>query len=316
MEAALSGAAFNKRKVKLNSSLYNFTIIFLGIFLEALPFVMIGMLLSSLFEVFIPPDHLKRFLKGKLFSYFLIGGAAFFFPICECAIVPVARRLVKKGMPAALAITFMLAAPTVNFVVLLSTRYAFVSSGFYPVMRFLSGYTVAVLSGLMFSYFAKERDCFKEESALPVSEESCSCCHSDEKNSILYNIIFHTSRELYDVGRYLIVGASLSAFVQVYVPIEKLRILGMNPVLGIVILMGLAFLLSLCSEADAFVAATFQGRFLPSAILSFMVFGPMVDMKNILMLASVLKRRYLLLLAGIVSILSFLLHLTLGFLIV
>lgn len=277
----------------MNLSLNNVLIIFLSIFLEALPFVLVGSILSSVFEVFLSPGSLKKFSNGNIRSYFFIAMVAFFFPICECAIIPIMRRLIKKGLPVSLSLTFMLAAPTVNFVVLTSTGHAFPNANFYPVMRMVMGYFVAVFSGLIFSKWIEEEECLKEEKKTVILPHTCTCCQEEERNfnkKILTKLLFHTSEELYDVGRYLIFGAALSALLQVYVPSQFLATIGLHPVFGIVVLMGLAFLLSLCSEADAFIAATFQNRFLPSAVLSFMVFGPMVDIKNILLLTTVLKK--------------------------
>lgn len=303
----------------MNLSLNNVLIIFLSIFLEALPFVLLGSILSSFFEVFLSPGSLKKVSNGNIRSYFFVAIAAFFFPICECAIIPVMRRLIKKGMSPSLSITFMLAAPTVNFVVFASTVHAFPNANFYPVMRVVMGYFVAVFSGLIFSKWIEDEECLREEKKTAILPHTCTCCQEEEQNSnkkILTKLLSHTSEELYDVGKYLIFGAALSALLQVYVPNQLLTTIGLHPVFGIVALMGLAFLLSLCSEADAFIAATLQGRFLPSAVLSFMVFGPMVDIKNILLLTTVLKKKYLIQLVSVIAGLCFILHFTLGFFIV
>lgn len=321
----------------------SFSVIFLSILLEALPFVMIGTIVSSLIEVFVTPEWLQSHLpKKRGVSYLVAGMAGFLFPVCECAIVPIMRKLLKKGMPLGVAVTFMLATPTINPVVLLSTHYAFPNTWMFPILRGIFGYLSAVLIGVIMSKIAKSEDVLlqenpnvscscnhhhesKQQALSPIlqygqplshthrheeyqeglifecshtNETMCACGHNHlrhEKNvkGIFVDVIAHTSIELYEVGRFLIIGACLSAAMQVFVPREYLFLLGTNRVLAILSMMLLAFVLSLCSEADAFIAATFQKQFLDSALVGFLIFGPMMDIKNMLMLSTVFKPKLL-----------------------
>ncbi|MDO4794012.1 MAG: permease [Filifactor alocis] len=315
----------------MSASIYSCSIIFLSVFLEALPFVLIGTIVSSLIEVFVSRDMIERIGGRGVFSYLLMGLAGMVFPVCECAIVPIVRRLLRKGMPVGLALTFMLSVPIVNPVVLLSTYYAFPGDLFYPLMRGVSGYIIAVVIGLFMNRRISEEAVVGYEEMhhrkissafvplLSLHEGGCECEHCSDLNKrksvkeVVRSILEHTSTELYTSGRYLILGVFIASLMQVYVPKEALFRVGTHPVLGILVLMFFAFVLSLCSEADAFIAATFRGSFSPVSVLSFMVLGPMIDIKNILMLSGVFGKRVILRLVLAVSGLCFVFMFILGF---
>lgn len=325
----------------------DFGIIFLSILLEALPFVLIGTIASALIELFVSEQWVQSHLpKKEWIAYFVAGGMGVLFPICECAIVPVVRRLVKKGIPLGVAITFMLSVPILNPIVLLSTRYAFMNQPEMMWYRGLFGYAGAVMIGMIVSHLLTKKDLVEQ-----THSHSCSCghhhmddYHNEEKHallnesydrsfkgeysplleemrydsdfskeshhgcehteeeceeiyfsvsSILKSIFGHTAVEFYEVGQFLIIGASISALMQVALPKQYWIELSSNSVVSILVMMGLAFLLSLCSEADAFIAASLRGQFGGSSLLAFLIFGPMIDIKNTLMLSTVFRKKAL-----------------------
>lgn len=322
----------------------DFGIIFLSILFEALPFVLIGTIASAMIELFVSERWVRNHLpKKEWIAYFVAGGMGLFFPICECAIVPVVRRLVKKGIPLGVAITFMLSVPILNPIVLLSTRYAFMNQPEMMWYRGLFGYTGAVMIGILVSNFLRKED-LVEETHIHVCACDCGHHHDGEQQAgwgqehshslvgeydpilqgvhehhtfeeehccsyehghgeciescfscfiILKSILSHTVAEFYEVGKFLIIGASLSALMQVALPKQYWMQLSSNPIISILVLMGLAFLLSLCSEADAFIAASLRGQFGRSSLLAFLIFGPMIDIKNTLMLATVFQKKAL-----------------------
>lgn len=304
-----------------------FAITFLSILLEALPFVLIGTIISSLIEIFVSQEWISNHLPKKSIIAFLVAGlAGLVFPICECAIVPIMRRLVKKGMPIGVAITFMLATPTINPIVLLSTHYAFPNNVYFPILRGILGYFTALTVGLVMAFLSDKSDLKKEERGLSdhdhshdhhhdhqdhvVEEETCACghVHANKKEGfipIFKSILAHTSNELYDVGRFLIFGVMISSAMQTFIPREYFLALSRNPALSIIMMMALAFVLSLCSEADAFVAASFQGNLPNSAIMAFLVFGPMMDIKNTLMLAGGFKAKFIIRLIMAIGVVTF-----------
>ena len=364
-----------------------FAIIFLSILLEALPFVLIGTIVSSLIEIFVSREWLTEHLPKRSWFAFLVAGlAGIIFPICECAIVPVMRRLVKKGMPVGVAVTFMLATPTINPVVLLSTRFAFLNNFYFPLLRGVFGYLTAIAVGLLITFLSDKEELktagavwqgeagkhdhdaeeteYEESCACGHShghgkhqhggydhddetehEESCACGHShghgkhqhnedsvvvtetgdehdhehgaacscghvhatrrDKPLQIVKSILDHTSHELYEVGRFLILGVLISAAMQTFVPKQYFLALSQNPALSITAMMLLAFVLSLCSEADAFVAASFQGGLPNSAILAFLLFGPMMDIKNMLMLTQGFRMKFIIRLILTIAVVVF-----------
>ena len=320
--------------------LNSFGIIFVSIFLEALPFVILGTFLSSLIEVYLPPDWIeRRFRDRKRHTYLIAGLIGIVFPVCECAIVPIMRRLVKKGMPLSLGVTFMLAAPIVNPVVLLSTYYAFNGQWRFVAGRGIFGYILAVVIGMIVARYDSKKVLLEQDDHEAHDtgcscghdhghdSEPCSCghdhiheeascdsghehshSHEDQKSlwSTVSTILAHTGAEIMDVGRFLILGALITATMQTFVPRSVFTTISGNPILAIIIMMVLAFVLSLCSEADAFIAATFANQFPPTALMAFMVFGPMIDIKNTLMLAGSFKRAFVIRLVTIITVTVFL----------
>lgn len=315
--------------------LSDFMTIFMSILLEAFPFVILGTLISSAINLFVTPTLLARVIpKNKFLGLFAASLTGFAFPICECANVPVTRRLIAKGLPAPVAVTFLLSVAIVNPVVLLSTWIAFGGSWTAVLARGGFGMGIAILAGWIVGLVKSYERPLKENEAGGASEpagcgcghehgldeeQGCDCGHdhahehdhdhADEHShkpasrrsfaSLAGEVLSHTSGELFDVGRYLIMGAAVASLMQVVLPRASLIGIGLHPVVSVIALMALAYVLSLCSEADAFIAATFAGYFSPGAVLAFMVYGPMMDVKNTLMLLDGFKARFV---AGLVVI--------------
>ncbi|MNJ53030.1 putative permease [compost metagenome] len=107
------------------------------------------------------------------------------------------------------------------------------------------------------------------------------------------------------MGKYLIMGCLITAAIQSFVPRESLLAIGGGPVGSYAFMMGFAFLLSLCSTSDAFVAAAFTHTFSAGSLLAFLVFGPMLDLKNVLMLLSVFKAKFVLYFAFLICTVVF-----------
>lgn len=159
----------------------SFNTVFQSILMEAFPFIFIGVFISALLHVFVSQDALVRiFPKNRFAGLGLASIAGLFLPVCDCAIVPIAGRLVKKGVPLHCAITFMLAAPIVDPVVIASTYYAFPGRPEIALYRVLIGVTVALSVGIILMLFPDKESPLLIE-ALPVS---CSCgCGDDHDHS-------------------------------------------------------------------------------------------------------------------------------------
>jgi hypothetical protein len=186
--------------------------------------------------------------------------------------VPVARRLARKGLTPAAAVTFMLAAPIVNPVVIASTYVAYRGRDIVGVMvfgRLALGFAIAIIVGWVVG--RKRADDLLRARRAEVA-------HHDDERGRATRFFGHLTGDLVFMGRFLIVGAAAAAAIQTFVPQTFLDGLASLPVLSIVAMMVLAYVLSLCSESDAFVAASFV-QFSAAAQLAFLVFGPMVDTK-------------------------------------
>jgi uncharacterized protein len=270
---------------------------FLGIFIEAIPFLLLGTLVSGVIDSFLTPDDLARIVPRNPFLATLFGAfMGFAFPVCECGVVPVVRRLFNKGLPMWVGITFLLAAPVMNPVVLVSTYVAF---GFGPVLvgRIIGTVIVSVTVGMVFALGARPQDVLQPGALMPVMGGSGEIALPRTKmlrkplGLGMRDALQNANHEFFEMGRYLIIGSMLAAAMQTLVSQEVLLALGRGPVISVVVMLLLAFVLSVCSTVDAFLALAFVGTFTTGSILTFLTFGPMVDIKSTLMFMGVFKRR-------------------------
>ena len=272
-----------------------FVTIFLGIFIEAAPFLVAGALVSGLIAEFVSPDLLQRFSPRHPLSAAIAGGVlGLTFPVCECGVVPVTRRLYRKGLPLSTGIAFLLAAPVINPVVIAST-YAAYGWSYIFWWRMAAAFAIAVLIGVLFHWA-------RPESVLRAEEQEaghCACRLLDAEDRApalsrsrrLWRALTVAGDEFLEMTHYLVVGCLLAAAMQVIVPQSVLLAWGQGPVLSVLALMALAFVLSVCSTVDAFISLAFINTFSPGAVLAFLVFGPMVDIKSLLLFRQVFSRR-------------------------
>ena len=268
--------------------------VYLGVFLQAAPFLLIGVLLSSLIQVCLKPDWIQRkfpekILAGQLFAVI----AGFFLPVCDCASIPVFKSLVKKGVPMPAAVTFMLVSPVINPVVILSTWYAF--NGNYQMIAARCGLGVlcAVLCG--FTYLFKPPEDYLLENAVPLQnacENYSLPAAADSRLSRFFLIMRHAQNEFFSVGKFLLTGIFVSTLFQDFIPQAVTAGSGAAPWKALLLMMGLAFVLSLCSSSDAVVARSMAASLPAGAVLGFLVFGPMMDIKNAAMLLSGFKSAF------------------------
>lgn len=274
----------------------NFSATFLSILIEALPFILLGSFISALIEIYISPETLNRILPRNRFLG--VTGASllgFIFPVCECAVVPITRGLIKKGMPVSIAVTFMLAVPIVNPIVLLSTYYAFYGKGYMVLIRAVLGASIAITVGLLVE---NNMDNGKPIDILKPSDNyTCNCGYDHSHRKYPFRILEaldHTLREFYDILRYLIFGALISAAFQSFIPRVFVNSLGGHKVVSVIFMMCFAFTISLCSEADAFIGRTFLYSFTTGSVAAFLLLGPMLDIKNSMMLFGSFKKSFVL----------------------
>ena len=254
-----------------------------SLLVEALPFIVLGAAVSALIEVFVPNSFFAR--VGRLpraVQMPLAGLGGFAFPVCECGSVPVARRLVSKGLAPSAAITFMLAAPILNPVVLISTGVAYRGrdvmwpmvlsrAGLGLVVALCVGWVVGRRSGR--ELLRGSDDIHEPEPGAPGLHQ-----HAPRTEGRGAEYFGQLADDFTMLARYLVIGAAIAAALQTFVPQQVIGAVAGTAVLDVVALMLLASLLSLCSESDAFVAASFV-QFGMSSQLAFLVAGPMVDAK-------------------------------------
>lgn len=276
---------------------------FLAILFEGLPFILVGSLVSGAIDAWLPSSLMDRMLPRRTGLAILISGLlGLIFPVCECAIVPVIARLVRKGLPVGCAMTYMLASPIVNPITGLSTWAAF--QGRDPEMmvaaRLGVGYCIAVMAGLLMSKVpvaALLRPNVLADVARAQSRTDATAGPGPAGTGIL-RMMRATQRDFLDVALYFIIGVAIAALLQtqmLYKPDLQggIQTLAQNYWLAAPVLMVVAFVLSLCSTTDAFVIAQ-DAVFPVTAKLAFLTFGPMFDMKLILLYATVLKPRVVL----------------------
>ncbi len=278
----------------VTSQLVNFTTVFLGIFIEAAPFLLLGTVASGLVEVFVRREDLLRLIPRNPLLATLVGGVmGFSFPVCECGVVPLTRRLFSKGLPASAGIAFLLAAPIINPVVLAST-YAAYGWGTILAARFGLGLLVACAVGLVFSLHPRPAQMMLPQAFAPFSGASGETLALEPVIPLgvrFQNALRVAADEFFEMGRYLIVGSALAALMQTAVPQSALLTVGSGPVVSVITMQALAFVLSVCSTVDAFLSLAFVNTFTTGSILGFLVFGPMVDIKSTLMFLGVFQRK-------------------------
>ncbi|MBT2725123.1 MULTISPECIES: permease [unclassified Bacillus (in: firmicutes)] len=276
---------------RIPSSFLNINTIFLSIILEAIPFILLGVFVSAIIQTFVSENAIRKVLPRN--PYLAVIPAALLgiiFPICECAIVPVVRRLIKKGMPSHVGVVFMLSAPILNPVVYASTYFAFKSTPYIANARMVVGFISSIIIGLIIYRRFKGENILKTVKDGPHDDHH----HHHKKVNKLLETLYHASDELFDTGKYLFIGAFLASLFQTFLDRNVLLSIGTSTHIAPVVMMGFGYVLSVCSSADAFVASSFGSTFTEGSILAFLVFGPMIDIKNTLMLFGYFKKRFVL----------------------
>ena len=270
---------------------------FLGVVIEAIPFIVMGAIISTIIQFYITEEVIRRIVpKRKVLAFLAAAFMGLVFPMCECAIVPVSRSLIKKGVPVGIAITFMLSVPIVNPFVIASTYYAFDANLTIVIIRVLGGIFCSIIVGTIISYIFMNTP-IENIISDGYLDLSCACCSSEKKYYTskldkLHTIVCQASNEFLNISVYVILGALISSIFGSVIKEEILNDYTFNNVLAIVIMIGISFLLSLCSEADAFVASKFLKNFGIPSVSAFMVLGPMMDLKNSILTLGLFKKKF------------------------
>ena len=273
-------------------SFTDFSYAFLSVLLEGVPFILVGTLLSGVIDEFLPSQVMVRFLPRNAFLGICLSGATgLVFPMCECGVVPVIRRLINKGLPVSSGIAYMLAAPIVNPIVLLSTFAAFrgQNAAEFTLLRLSIGYFVAVIVALAVHNLPLHgvlRRGVLSEVSMPVGTMPAENFFLRMGNALRVAVA-----DFLDVMVFFVLGVTISALFSTAVNQELIMPLALNDWVATFSLMGFAAILSLCSTSDAFIAATLIA-FPAVAKLAFLVFGPMFDLKLLFIYSAVFRKRF------------------------
>jgi uncharacterized membrane protein YraQ (UPF0718 family) len=267
------------------SNLPNLITVFLGIFLEASPFLLFGVLISSAIDVLVTPERLARWFPRNavvgLIGGVALGAAA---PLCECGTVPIARGSISKGLPLPSAIGFLLAAPVINPITVAATYTAFQNQPHIVILRMVLGVLIALAVGALFLLWPATRSPLRVTSPGTQADHRHDHDHdhsgSPGLGGRLSLTLQHTAQELSSLAVYLVAASLLAAVLQVFLPRQQLLSVGQGPLLSVVIMMAIAVALSTCSSVDAFVALAFSSTFAPGAILAFLLISPVLNLKS------------------------------------
>ncbi len=266
----------------------------ISVLIESLPFVALGVVLSIVVQVWVPPGAIERWMPRRAWArravLSLLGMVV---PVCECGNVPFARGLMMRGFTVPETLTFLIAAPIVNPIVIITTHQAFGFSDGILIARLIGGFAIANLIGWLYSRhpdpdgLLTER--FRDTCDLVVHEPG-----GRGRRSLAQFVI-----ELRAVMPALVIGSALAGAVQVLIPREALLAIGSNPALSIVAMIALAMVVSICSNVDAFFALSFASTFTPGSIVAFLLVGPLVDVKMLALMRTTFTTRTL---AGLVVV--------------
>ncbi|WP_299490726.1 permease [Acaryochloris sp. IP29b_bin.137] len=305
--------------------------LFLSLMVEAMPFLIFGVLVSGILLLFVNEQQLIAMFPKNPFLGALSGSLfGFLFPVCECGNVPVARRLLIQGASAPVAIGFLLAAPTINPVVIWATWTAFPDQPEIVILRLVFSFAIATIVGWVFSWQSDLKPFLQPNiAALMIASSATSSADAPETPSFLkpgsyflepgnpvaleaanldavlaiaapkpksiWNrlplLLDNTVQELREMGGVLVLGSLLATIIQVTVPRNIILAIGQGPVTSVFAMVILGGVISICSTVDAFFALSFASTFTSGALLGFLVFGPMFDLKSMGLLLMVFKPR-------------------------
>jgi uncharacterized protein len=318
--------------------------LFLSLLVEAIPFLLLGVLLSSVLLIFIDERWLIAHVPRHPVLGALVGSCiGFLFPVCECGNVPVTRRLIMQGVPMPVALGFLLAAPTVNPIVIWSTWIAFHDRPEIVILRVVFSLAIATIVGGIFSVQTDLQPILQPAIALgtlraqPKVSTGASILDGGDfmlggtgvatkrmtqdllqppKKSFRANVnlvLDNVIQELRELGGVLVIGSAVAAAIQTLTPRETIVSLGEGPILSIVVMMILAGSISICSTVDSFFALSFAATFTSGSLLAFLVFGPMFDLKSIGLMLSIFKPKAIFYIFAIATQLTFLFTLFVNF---
>lgn len=304
--AALRLVSAQTGQWSLPDRLQDWVTLSLSVMIEALPFVMLGICIAIVVQVWLPAERLLTYLPQQpLLRRACLSLLGIALPVCECGNVPLARGLLAKGLTPSESLVFLLAAPILNPVTIITTQQAFAGDMTILWARVFGGFAIANLVGWVYARRPAE------ELLTNTFVASCQADHVQQSKRVASLAIFR--REVQAMLPALVVGAGLAGLVQVVVSREVLVSLGSQPVWSVIAMVALAFIVSICSNVDAFFALAFRQTFMTGALVSFLTFGPMIDIKMLSLLRTTYRPSVLLQVSAIVGLASITLGLVVNY---
>ena len=271
----------------------------ISVVIESLPFVILGITVSIAVQLWVPRSLMFRVLpRTPVLRRVVLSLLGVMLPVCECGNVPLARTLMTRGLTVADSLTFLLAAPILNPITILVTYQAFGFSDGILFWRVLGGFLIANLIGLLISRHPRQTDLLT-----PRFQDACRVhdhVAGDRRAQALRLFTAESSAML----PALFIGSAIAGLIQAVISRDVLLTLGQNPVWSVLALIGLAFVISLCSTVDAFFVLSLGSTFSAGAIVAFLVFGPMFDIKMLALLRTTFTARTLGMLTTVVALLT------------
>ena len=260
----------------------------ISVLIESLPFIALGVVLSIVVQVWVPPGVIERWLPRAAWARrAVLSLLGMLIPVCECGNVPFARGLLMRGFSVPETMTFLIAAPIVNPIVIITTHAAFGFDDGILIARLVGGYLIANLIGWLYSLHRDPDGLLTER-----FRETCELV-AHEPGGRVRRSLAQFVVELRAVMPALIIGSAIAGAVQVLVPRETLLAIGSDPALSIVAMIALAMVVSICSNVDSFFALSFASTFTPGSIVAFLLVGPLVDVKMLALLRTTFTTRTL-----------------------
>ena len=279
-----------------------------GLIIEAIPFLLLGTIGSTVIRYFVPQRILLKLLGNhswKSYGAAMVSGLAL--PVCDCAIIPLFKALTDRGVPLSVALLFMLASPIINPITILSTWYAFPDNPMISVWRIILGLGVALLVALSFRFIPPSTSMMKAKTAQNLSYEEIVLEASKSKHINKGRLLIHMEKEFSQLLFYFSIAACVLSVVQVYGKPWLINAgITLPDVWAIPILLILAFFFSVCSTSDAIIGKSLSTLFPMSSVMGFLIIGPMLDIKNVYILKQYMPTSFILRLGLTIVVISYL----------
>ena len=271
-------------------------LIFVSLLIQGIPFLLIGALAGGFVTTFVPLTAVIRgWPKHPLLSAWAGTLFGFLLPSCDCAVVPVVRRLLQKGIPLSAGVAYLIAAPTLNPLCLISTFLAYQMAGPWHMLLWRTGGSavLAVLVGLLASRFNPGSLLRGEILLSDNATGGAGAWMQIDPRLVSFRrrlavALGMALTDFLNVSTLYVIGALCSALLQIFVPLGRILVAHGN--LSVPMAMLLGFMLSLCSTADAFVVNAFGALGLKGQ-LAFLWLGPVYNLRTLFVYRNIFSYR-------------------------